>query len=185
MLETERLILRQWQDKDYDIYARLNADPIVMRYFPSTLSRLASDAQAERFRNFIAQNGWGLWAVELKSISQFIGFVGLLTLDENSRIPNTPFVEIGWRLSAEYWGYGYAPEAAEQALTFAFKKLALPSVYSLTAIQNKPSQRVMLKLGMINTGQDFNHPKLEAGHQLQRHCLYQITQEQWLEKSTS
>ena len=82
-----------------------------------------------------------------------------------------------------FWGLGYAPEAAEKALEFAFEELNVPSVYAFTTLQNLPSQRVMLKLGMVNTNQDFSHPKVAKGHPLERHCLYKITQKQWLEKS--
>ncbi|MGR5064094.1 GNAT family N-acetyltransferase [Photobacterium sp. DNB22_13_2] len=182
-LETDRLILRQWKSEDYPIYAMINADPDVMSYFPATLSRQESDAQAARITQLITEKGWGFWAAELKSTGQFIGFVGLHSQDQHSGIPNAPFVEIGWRLAKEHWGKGYAPEAARRALQYAFEHLRSPSVYAFTALPNTPSQRVMDKIGMANIGQDFNHPKLPHGHSLQRHCLYQITQETWLNKN--
>ena len=184
MLETERLILRQWRNDDYIPYAKLNADPSVMRFFPSTLSEQESNEQADRIKSLINNNGYGFWAVELKSCGKFIGFVGLHKQDEHSGIPNSPLIEIGWRLSTEYWGLGYAPEAAKVALAFAFEKLSLREVYAFTALPNEPSQRVMTKIGMDNINQDFNHPKLPPGHVLERHCLYKITKEQWLGKST-
>ncbi|PSU35811.1 GNAT family N-acetyltransferase [Photobacterium lutimaris] len=181
-LETDRLILRQWKIDDSPDYAKLNADPTVMQYFPGVLSLQESNAQAARITQLIAENGWGFWAAELKSTRKFIGFVGLHRQDEHSGIPNAPFVEIGWRLAKEYWGNGYAPEAARKALQYAFEQLRVPSVYAFTSLPNTPSQRVMSKIGMINIGQDFDHPKLPQGHSLQRHCLYQITQETWLNK---
>ncbi|MFM2484323.1 GNAT family N-acetyltransferase [Celerinatantimonas yamalensis] len=174
-METQRLVLRQWRRDDYAHYAKLNADQQVMRYFPTTLSKQQSNLQAQRIQHLIAENGWGFWAVELKSTGQFIGFVGLHRQAEDSGIPNAPFVEIGWRLAAEFWGEGYAPEAAEKALEFAFNTLAVPCVYAFTALANIPSQRVMEKIGMVNTHQDFNHPQLATGHWLERHCLYQMT----------
>ena len=182
-METKRLIIRQWKDDDFSPYAKLNADPKVMTYFPALLSKQQSDAQAEIFRQHITEHGWGFWAVELKEIGQFIGFVGLLSNDTSSGLPNTPHIEIGWRLSSKFWGVGYATEAAEKALEFAFKTLRAPSIYSFTALQNEPSRRVMQKIGMDNTNQDFNHPKLPAGHSLERHCLYKITKEQWYESN--
>ncbi|MGF1734813.1 GNAT family N-acetyltransferase [Photobacterium satsumensis] len=183
-LETDRLILRQWKREDYPVYAKLNADPAVMNYFPAVLSPQESDAQAARITQLIAERGWGFWAVELKATGQFIGFVGLHSQDEHSGIPNAPFVEIGWRLAKEHWGKGYAPEAASRALQFAFCELSAPSIYAFTALPNTPSQRVMGKIGMVNIGQDFDHPKLPQGHSLQRHCLYQITKETWLNNSS-
>lgn len=179
-METERLILRQWNSADYPLFAELNADPLVMQYFPSPLTRAESDELATRIQNLITEKGWGFWAVELRSTGQFIGFVGLHEQDENSGLPNAPFVEIGWRLSSKYWGQGLAPEAAHKALEFVFNNLNAASVYAFTALENQPSQRVMSKIGMHNTNQDFNHPKLESGHRLERHCLYKISKEQWL-----
>ncbi|MEZ9526330.1 GNAT family N-acetyltransferase [Enterovibrio norvegicus] len=183
MLETRRLLLRQWKDDDYLPFAALNANAEVMRYFPEPLSRSKSDELGSRIRSLISERGWGFWAVELKSTGQFMGFVGLHTQDENSGIPDVPFIEIGWRLASEFWGMGYAPEAAEKALQYAFEDLDTPSVYAFTVLDNLPSQRVMVKIGMVNSHNDFDHPKLQKGHPLERHCLYKITREQWLATS--
>ncbi|WP_282175649.1 GNAT family N-acetyltransferase [Vibrio nereis] len=182
MMETKRLIIREWKPEDYAPYGELTADPHVMRFFPETLSKQQSDDQLDLMRRLIAERGWGFWAVETKDTAQFIGFVGLHYQDENSGIPNAPFVEIGWRLASEFWGLGYAPEAANKVLDFAFNTLDQPDVYAFTALVNAPSQRVMAKLGMVNTNQDFNHPKLVSGHPLERHCLYRITKAQFCSK---
>ncbi len=179
MLETDRLILRQWKSEDYQPYAELCADPQVMRYFVAPLSRQESDEQAATIQKLISDQGWGFWAVELKSTGQFIGFVGLHHQNRDSGIPDAPLTEIGWRLSSDFWGLGYATEAAQKALQFTFETLDLPSVYSFTALENIPSRRVMAKLGMVDTNRDFNHPKVDRGHPLERHCLYKITKDQW------
>lgn len=179
MIETSRLILRQWRESDREPYRRLNADPQVMRYFPSRLTSEQSDSQLDVLRQLINLNGWGFWALEIKQTQEFIGFVGLHQQAEDSGIPNAPLVEIGWRLDVHHWGKGYAPEAACAALDYAFRQLNLEQVYSFTALTNVPSQRVMEKIGMLNTGQDFDHPKLPTGHELKRHCLYRMTREQW------
>ncbi len=100
MMETERLRIRDWQQSDYEPYAKLCSDSHVMRYFPHTLTKQQSDDQLDLMRRLIAERGWGFWAVELKATGQLIGFVGLHYQDENSGIPNAPFVEIGWRLEA-------------------------------------------------------------------------------------
>ncbi len=99
-LQTERLILRQWQDSDDDPFATLNADPEVMRHFPSTLNRDESDKLANRIRNNIADNGWGFWAVQGKGSGQFIGFVGLNR--PQADLPFNPCVEVGWRLARQF-----------------------------------------------------------------------------------
>lgn len=180
MLETGRLCLRQWIDEDYSVYARLNADPMVMRYFPKVLSEQESYEQAGKLRSLITERSWGVWAVELKASGEFIGITGLHTQTGDSGIPHAPLTEIAWRILATHWGKGYASEAARRALQFAFEELALDAVYSFTAQVNMPSQRVMIKVGMENTGEEFNHPKLERGHELERHRLYVMTKEHWL-----
>ncbi|WP_299020110.1 GNAT family N-acetyltransferase [uncultured Photobacterium sp.] len=176
-LETERLVLRQWRLSDYAPFAAMTANPKVMRFFPSVLSREESDQVANKIESLIAQKGWGFWAVELKKTSEFIGFVGLHYQDQ--AIPDAPFVEIGWRLSEKHWGLGYAPEAANEAMRFAFDILNESAVYAFTTLQNVPSRKVMSKIGMMDTNMNFNHPALDAEHPLSRHCLYKITDDMW------
>ena len=71
-LETERLLLRQWSKDDYPAFATMNADPVVMEYYPDTLTSEQSDALAEKFENMIAQQGWGFWALELKDYASMV-----------------------------------------------------------------------------------------------------------------
>lgn len=174
MLETKRLVLRQWENEDYPHFARMCADPEVMKYFPSTLSESESAQLADEIRADIDKNGWGFWAVELKATGEFIGFVGLNLQDGESGIPRVPLIEIRWRIDRQFWHNGYATEAAEQALRYAFYVLGVDEVYSFSANINIPSQNVMKRLGMLNTRLDFNHPKLSDGHELQSHCLFRI-----------
>jgi len=173
MVETERLILRQWQTSDLEPFAKLNADPDVMRYFPASLSREESDNLANRFKNIIDNNdGWGFWAVELKSTGEFVGTVGLL--HQADRFDFSPCTEIGWRLAKSFWQQGIAREAATHALDFAFNQLNLDEVVSFTAAHNTQSERLMKRLGMVKQG-DFMHPTLAADHYLAKHVLYKIT----------
>ncbi|MFW1734115.1 GNAT family N-acetyltransferase [Acinetobacter sp. ULE_I001] len=170
-LETPRLILRQWQVRDFDVFADLNADPDVMRYFPAALSKNESDLLAGRFQDTITEYGWGFWAVELKENQQFIGFVGLANQAE--KFTFSPCVEIGWRLAQQYWHQGYATEAAQQCLKFAFEKLALEQVVSFTTVLNQASEKVMQRLGMDYV-ENFMHPVLDKNHALAEHVLYRI-----------
>ncbi|MFT2109991.1 GNAT family N-acetyltransferase [Marinomonas sp. 2405UD68-3] len=172
LLESERLILRQWQESDLEPFAALTSDPLVMQYFPAVLTRAESDALVKKLQNHITQHGWGFWAVELKATSECIGLVGMI--HQNGDIPNAPFVEIGWRLSANHWRKGYTLEAARASLDFAFQTLGLNAVYAFTTLDNLPSIGVMEKLGMVNQQQDFNHPSLPVDHPMSRHCLYKI-----------
>ena len=177
MLQTSRLILRQWTDHDLVPFAQLNADPEVMEYFPAPLSGAESNAFANTIRSLIEQRGWGLWAVEVPGQAAFIGFVGL-HIPAND-LPCSPCVEIGWRLAKAHWGRGYASEAAEAALAYAFGELGLDEVVSFTAVINKPSEAVMRKIGMANAQQNFTHPRVEVDSPLREHVLYKIHRKEW------
>ncbi|OEF30147.1 GNAT family N-acetyltransferase [Vibrio rumoiensis] len=171
-INTPRLLLRQWKDSDLAPFVQMSQDPDVMRFFPSTLNEEETTALMNKIVGLIDDNGWGFWAVEIKETKEFIGCVGLNKVELD--IPCAPFIEVGWRINKPFWGQGYAPEAANAALEFAFTELNQQEVFAFTAKQNSPSRRVMHKIGMVNTRNDFDHPKLPDDHILQRHCLYRI-----------
>lgn len=174
-LRTDRLWLRRWSPEDRAPFASLNADPLVMEHFPAVLSREESDALVSRIEASFERRGFGVWAVEIPTITRFAGFIGLSVPAFDA--PFTPCVEIGWRLAREHWGAGYAPEGARAALDFAFGALGLAEVVSFTAQGNRRSRRVMEKIGMAHDpADDFDHPSLPAGHPLRRHVLYRKTQ---------
>ncbi len=175
-LQTDRLLLRHWNDGDLEAFAELNADPAVMEFFPDALDRNQSDALAAEIRRRMDEHGWGMWAVEVKATGEFIGFVGLNT---NTVTPRGENVEIGWRLNRQSWGQGYATEAAVAALSFAFDELGLDSIVAFTTVNNSRSRAVMERLGMQNTGENFDHPKVAEGHPLQEHVLYAIKSEEF------
>jgi len=172
--QTDRLYLRQWHPSDLAPFAELNADPRVMEHFPALLSRAASDAMAQRCHALIAERGWGLWAAELKSTGEFIGFVGLHT--PSAELPFSPCVEVGWRLAFRFWGHGYAAEGGRAALRVAFDELGMKEVVSFTAVRNMRSRAVMTRLGM-REAERFEHPHIAEGHALRPHCLYRLSAE--------
>lgn len=176
-LKTDRLILRQWKESDLLPFAKMNADPEVMEYYPSTISESESNQLANRIKGFITKRSWGFWAVETINENEFIGFVGLHkpTYD----LPVSSCVEVGWRFSKKYWGKGYATEAAKESLRFAFEDLQLNEVYSFASVSNKKSCSVMERLNMVNTGNNFEHPIIPEGHSLREHVLYKIIKKQW------
>ena len=180
-IQTERLCLRQWRKEDRPVFARLNADPVVMEYYPNILTTEESNNMAQILESLITERGWGFWAVELINEKSFIGFVGLHkpTYD----LPMTPCVEIGWRLAKEYWHKGYATEAAEASLDVAFKQLALPEVVSFASVSNKKSQAVMSRLNMVDTSNNFEHPIIPENNPLREHVLYKINKKSWLENN--
>jgi RimJ/RimL family protein N-acetyltransferase len=172
-IRTARLRLRCWRDEDFEPSAAMNADPRVMEFFPSVISREESRIHFARARARMAERGYGLWPVEVIGGAPFIGMVGLS--NPEFLAPFLPAVEIGWRLAVEHWGHGYATEAARAALAFGFERLALPEIVAFTTVANGRSRRVMEKLGMRRSpGDDFLHPLLPDGHALRPHVLYRI-----------
>lgn len=170
-LQTPRLRLRRWRAEDREPFARMNNDPVVMRYFPAPMTPEETDASIARIEESLEQRGFGLWAVEITGFAPFAGFVGLNVPRFESHF--TPCVEIGWRLSREFWHRGYATEGARAALTFGFDTLGLNEIVSFTAPSNAASRRVMEKIGMRrNPDDDFDHPLVPEGHPIRRHVLY-------------
>ena len=172
--ETGRLILRHWRSSDREPFARMNADPRVMEFFPAVLTGEESDRTlAERIEPHFERHGFGLCAAELRETGAFIGFVGLAVPSFEAHF--TPCVEIGWRLAAEFWGQGLATEGAREMVRYAFDTVGLEELVSMTVPANLRSRRVMEKLGMTrNPADDFDHPRIPAGHPLRRHVLYRL-----------
>ena len=176
-LKTKRLILRPWKETDWAAFAAMNADPRVMEYYPSTLSKEESDQVARRMQSKFEEKGWGLWAVGIPGIADFIGYIGLNHLDPSTfPVPFVPAIEIGWRLAFEHWGKGYATEGAKAALAYGFETLNLDEIVAFTAVQNMRSRRIMEKIDMHSDAKDdFDNPKLPDGHALKRHVLYRLS----------
>jgi RimJ/RimL family protein N-acetyltransferase len=170
-LRTARLLMRRWRESDRAPFAELNADPDVMRYFPAIQDRATSDATVDRTERLFEERGYGWWALETLADGVFVGFTGLQPMPDG--VPGAGGVEVGWRLAARFWGKGYATEAARAALVVAFDGLRLEEVWSMTAVLNVPSQRVMERLGMTPYTH-FDHPRVPKGHPVRPHVLYHL-----------
>jgi len=169
-IRTERLLLRRWVQSDRAPFADLNADVRVMEHFPTVLTRAESDSIIERIEAHFERHGFGLWAVEVVDQAPFIGFVGLAVPPFEAHF--TPCVEVGWRLAAQFWGRGYATEAARACVSFAFDQARLNEIVSMAVPENIRSTNVMERLGMThNPADDFDHPMLPNRR---RHVLYRL-----------
>jgi RimJ/RimL family protein N-acetyltransferase len=183
ILITERLILRHWRKSDREPFARLNADLRVMEFMPHALSTQESNSLADRIEEHFREHGFGLCAVELRGDGSFVGFIGLNVPSFDAAF--TPCVEIGWRLAAHGWGQGLATEAAHAVVRYGFETLGLDQLVSFTAPANARSRRVMEKIGMTHDpADDFDHPRLPAGHPLRRHVLYRLSRSAWNSRLT-
>ena len=160
-LETDRLILRMFREDDAEAYARICADPEVMRYLGEgkTLSLPEAWRQMAFFVGHWHLLGYGQFALEEKSSGRLIGRVGF----QNPK--GRPAFELGWTLAREFWGKGYASEGARCALKYAFEELDRDHVISLINPDNKPSIKVAERLGEKIEGKTelFGHEVLIYG----------------------
>ena len=178
MIETERLLLRPFKDGDAEAFAALNADPQVMRHFPATLDADASNALIAAFAEKWRVNGVCFGAVEHKT-DGFIGMCGLNLVSFTAAF--TPAVEIGWRLSRNAWGHGYAREAALAWLNHGFTQMGLNEIVAFTAHSNQPSLALMKRIGMrIDPADQFAHPNIGADSPLNPMALGRISATEFL-----
>ncbi|CAN0655992.1 Acetyltransferase PA3944 [Nitratireductor aquimarinus] len=180
LLETERLILRNWGEEDRAFFHHINSDETIMEFFPYRRSREDADAAMDFIRDGIEQNGFGFAAVELKETGDLIGFVGLHRPRGLSNLPEDA-IEIGWRLAPEFWGKGYVTEAARAWLAHGFETLGLDEIVSFAVAGNERSTAVMRRIGMRHdAADDFDHPAVPDTHPgLKRHVLYRLSRADW------
>ncbi|MBB4094199.1 GNAT family N-acetyltransferase [Ochrobactrum pecoris] len=175
ILETARLVIRNWEDRDRDLFHVINSDEEVMRFFPFRRDRSQSDELFDSVQKMISETGLGFYALEEKEGGQCIGFAGLSRTDLEPHLPDGT-VEIGWRLATPFWGKGYVTEAGKAIVEYAFGTLGLTEVVSFAVQNNDRSTAVMQRIGMTrDTASDFDHPRVpdETPH-LKRHAVYRI-----------
>src|SRR6266550_6248886 len=144
-ISTPRLRLRCWAQADRDVFAAMHADPEVMHDYGGPISRSESDAKLNRYMATYQEHSFSRWAVEAHA-GEFLGYAGITPSGPDH--PLGSHVQIGWRLMRHAWGFGYATEAAQAALTDAFIRIGLDAVIAYTAADNLRSQAVMTRLQM-------------------------------------
>ena len=108
ILETERLLLREFVPGDVDALAAVISDPETMRFYPQPRDRAGVESWIERNRRRYRDDGHGLWAMILKSSGEVIGDCGLT----RQTVDGVDEIEIGYHVRRDLWGRGFAPEAA-------------------------------------------------------------------------
>ncbi|GGV24710.1 N-acetyltransferase [Kitasatospora herbaricolor] len=167
-IHTPRLVLRRWTDDDLVPMAEINADPEVMRWIGDGSGYdLERTAEAiEGWEEDWDEEGFGLFAVELLASGELAGFTGLSVPD---RLPELgSVVEISWRFGRQFWGQGYASEAAHAALEFALEDRGLDRVFAVVRSGDEASRNVVSKLGMELVSETRDP---ESGHPLQVHAI--------------
>lgn len=175
--ETDRLILRQWDEGDGDrFYATMNT-PAVMKHLGGVQDRATWEAALERIHGYQRDYGHTFWLVERKSDGEMLGFCGLKRVNAETSSLLGQF-EVGWRLRESAWGQGYAKEAAIASLDLAFGKFGAPHVVALTIGPNVESQGLMKRLGMRRREDlDFNDPRF--GPEMNPTIIYRIEAGEW------
>jgi|SRR5690349_21084058 len=144
ILETPRLVLREFVTEDAGALARCLCDPETMRFYPAPLTPGQVDEWISRNRERCAADGHGLWAMLLKSNGELIGDCGLT----RQQVEETEEIELGYHVCRDLWGQGYASEAAAACRDWGFERLAAGRIISLVRVGNSPSRRVAEKSGM-------------------------------------
>ena len=171
IFKSERLGFRNWTEFDIKKMAEINSDSEVMEYFPDTQSIIQTEEFIVRMQKQLLKKGFCYFAVEELKNNNFIGFIGLS--EQNFKASFTPMIDIGWRLSKQYWKKGYATEGAKRCLSYAFNTLNLNSISATCPVINKNSEHVMKKIGMVKI-QTFIHPALKNHNNLEQCVLYTI-----------
>ncbi len=171
LFRSERLGFRNWKSSDVSLLAAINQDPLVMEFFPKTISESETAAFVLRMQEQQLKNGFCYFAVDQLSTGNFIGFIGLC--EQNYPADFTPCVDIGWRLAQAAWGKGFATEGAKRCLTYAFESLGLNKILSIAPTINIKSEQVMKKIGMRKV-KEFPHPLLSDYEKLQNCVLYEV-----------
>lgn len=151
VLETPRLILRQFTEEDAPLILQLNSDPEIVKYVHEPV--LETEAQAKKILTDIIlpqyKNSLGRWTIHTKNNMEFIGWCGL------KYRPELDEIDLGYRLMQKAWGKGYATEAAQYSLYHGFNILNLKVITGRAHIENLASIKVLEKIGMNFIGEDI------------------------------
>jgi RimJ/RimL family protein N-acetyltransferase len=181
-LETDRLVLRNWQPGDIARFAEVTNNPEVMRWLGGVMDAERLAQSEARMIGFHESYGHTFWIVERKAdgghlSGEMLGFCGLKKIDA----PGASFpgaFEIGWRMRTDAHGKGYAKEAAIASLDAGFGKFGAEDIYALTVIENEASWGLMRRLGMRRREDlDYDDPRFDMP--LRRTIVHSIRQVEW------
>jgi ribosomal-protein-alanine N-acetyltransferase len=142
IFETERLIVRHYNDEDADNFFHLNADPEVMRYIRPVRNRPDTDQFFAEVIQYSKDNpAYGRMAAMEKRSGAFVGSFAIIPLEK------TVHMQLGYSLLPNHWGKGYATELVKGGLDYIFTHTTLDEIFAVTESSNKASQHVLLKTG--------------------------------------
>jgi ribosomal-protein-alanine N-acetyltransferase len=171
MFETDRLILRRLDERDIDEIFAMRSDPEVMRFIRAPQNRMETVNWLNLVSSRWASDRIGFCAVVEKQTDKFVGWCGLWQLKETDEL------EIGYAIAKDFWGKGFATEAARVFLQYGFEELKPDKIVGVAEPENVSSRRVMEKLGMkfVRLGEFYNRQLAQ----------YAISRESWIENRQS
>lgn len=172
MIETERLILRPPEPRDLPALRVMFANPEVMADLAPVKDDEGTAATLAKHDSF-RHEGLGFWVVERREDGAVVGFCGLKRGDAHNPIAGE--VEAGWIIDQPYWRQGYAFEAMEAALRWAWANTDAPRIVAITSAVNTRSQKLMARLNMVRLADgDYEHPLFPEGHRLRSTVTFAI-----------
>jgi len=172
-IETDRLLLRPFQESDFEAVYEFGSNKKVQEFTGEndllTLQGAKDIIKNVWFKDY-EKHGYGRWATIYKSDNRLIGFTGLKYLEE---IDET---DIGFRYLPEYWGKGIATEASKEMIRYGFEKLNLAEIIAIAMKENIASNRVLVKIGLNHYKED------EYCGDGGKHNWYKIKRNEYLER---
>lgn len=154
MIQTTRLTIRPYTLDDLDALDAFLSDAETLSFWPRPYTREETRGSVERNMKSSAENGFGRWAVVLKESGLVIGLCGIVRMETNGHEVN----DLGYIFHRDYWGKGYATEAAQAMLKYGFEVFKLDTITANMPWNHDASRRVAEHIGMTKTG-EFNNPR--------------------------
>lgn len=168
IIETKRLIIREYTTDDFDSLYEILSDAQTMKYYPKSYDENGVRRWINWCIDSYRQNGFGLWALELKDTGVFIGDCGI----SMQNIDNQLLPEIGYHINKKYWRQGYAKEACLAVKDWLFNNTSFECVYSYMNRENIASRATAASNGMTKIK--------EYEDEDEALCVYAISREEWL-----
>jgi RimJ/RimL family protein N-acetyltransferase len=147
----------------------LDSDPRVMRYIGHAGVRTRDDVDAAMrrvIRAYAVYPGLGTWRATRSDNGEFVGWFAL------KYVPGTAEIEVGYRLRPAAWARGYATEGARELVSYGFDELGLRRIIGITHPENLASQRVLVKAGLVETGDGHYYGRRVRVFEAVRHARW-------------
>ena len=168
ILQTDRLILREYTQQDFDDLYAILSDPETMQHYPKPYDAAGTQRWLDWSFDNYRRHGFGLWAIELKQTHAFLGDCGLTM----QNIDGVQLPEIGYHICKDHWRRGYGSEAARAVRDWAFQNTDFDALYSYMVAANVPSYATAAAAGMTRQKEYLDAHGIA-------HLVYRITRQEW------